>query len=99
MSEVALNQATSGKGVSLRARATAFVVAAVTAVTVPSVAFASVPPVEVPADPTGGQLAASQDWIQTFVLTYGVPVLFGLTLLGIGIKIGRRWMRKAGGSV
>jgi hypothetical protein len=53
----------------------------------------------IPADPTGGYMGTAQTYVQSWVLTVGVPVLFGLTLLGIGLRLARRWMRKAGGAV
>lgn len=74
------------------------VVMAVCGLLVPGFASASTPPVTVPADPTGGQLSGSQGFLQTYVLTYAVPVLFGLALLGIGVRVGLRYMRRGGGS-
>lgn len=55
--------------------------------------------VTIPADPTGGYMEDAQASVQTWALTVGVPALFGLTLVGILIRMGRRWMRKAGSSV
>jgi len=75
----------------------ATVIVPVSSVVLPGIASAA--PATIPADPTGGYMADSQDFVQTWVLTYGVPVLFGLTLLGIGIKLARRWMKRAGGAV
>lgn len=63
-------------------------------------AFASaVQVVTVPADPTGGQMDTMQTGVQGWVLTYGVPVLFGLTLLGILIRTGTKWVKRAARSV
>lgn len=61
--------------------------------------YAAAAPPTIPADPTGGALADVQTGVQTWVLTYGVPVLFGLILLGILIRLGMRWARKAGSKV
>lgn len=60
-------------------------------------AFAA--PRTIPADPTGGQMAIVQDKTQTWVLTYGVPVLFGLLILGILIRLGVKWARRAGSKI
>lgn len=65
-------------------------------------AFAAPPTttgVTIPDDPTGGYMGAAQTKIQTWALTIGVPVLLGLTLVGVLIKMGRRWLKRAGGSV
>lgn len=56
-------------------------------------------PVTVPLDPTGGQMDIVQGGVQTWVLTYGIPVLFGLTLLGVLIRLGLKWFRKAAKAV
>jgi len=60
-----------------------------------SVAFAST----VPADPTDGQLQVVQDGVITFVVDYGAPALFALTLLGILVRLALKWMKRAGRAV
>lgn len=60
---------------------------------------ASAAPPTLPADPTGGAMGDVQTSVQTWVLTYGAPVLFGLVALGILISVGRRWAKRAGSSV
>lgn len=56
-------------------------------------------PPTLPADPTGGALDDAGTTVQTWVLTYAVPVIFALTLLGIMVRLGRKWLRRAGGAV
>ena len=69
-------------------------------VLVPAAAFASSPAViTVPADPTAGQMDTMQTSVQSWVLTYGVPVLFGLILLGILIRLATKWVKRAARSV
>lgn len=60
-----------------------------------SYAFAST----VPADPTDGALVDVQNRVITWVVTYGVPTLFALIILGILIRLGVKWAKKAGRSV
>lgn len=55
--------------------------------------------VTVPADPSGGQMATMQSSVQSWVITYGAPVLFGLVLLGVLIRLGVKWARKAASAV
>lgn len=55
--------------------------------------------VTIPADPTGGAMGDVQSGVQTWTLTYGLPALFGLILLGILIRLGIRWTKRAGRSV
>jgi hypothetical protein len=52
-----------------------------------------------PADPTGGAMATAETSIQTWVLTYGVPVLVTLTVLGILIRLALKWIKRAGSRV
>jgi len=58
-------------------------------------AFAST----VPADPTAGALTDVQNSVITWVVDYGVPTLFALIILGILIRLGIKWAKKAGRSV
>lgn len=50
----------------------------------------------IPADPTGGAMTDVQDNTVTWILTYGVPVVFAMILVGVLIKLGIRWAKKAG---
>lgn len=81
-----------------KASVRAYVVAlsAAAAVLVPGVAFADV---TVPADPLDGAMGDTQASIQTWVVTYAVPVLVGLTVLGLLIRLGLKMLRRAGGRV
>lgn len=56
-------------------------------------------PPTLPADPTGGAMGDVQSNVQTWVLTYGAPVLFALIALGILIRLGTKWAKRAGKSV
>lgn len=60
---------------------------------------ASAAPPTIPADPTGGAMADVQTNVQTWVLTYGVPALFALIIVGILIRLAVRWTKRAGRSV
>lgn len=60
---------------------------------------ASAAPPTLPADPTGGAMGDMQTEVQDWVLTYGAPVLFGLIILGILIRIGTKWTKRAGKAV
>lgn len=65
------------------------------AVAVPSgFAFATLP-----ADPTAGALADIETNVQSWVITYGVPVVFTLLTLGILIRLGMKWAKRAGSKV
>jgi len=90
-----MNEASAtSKGVRCRrhaAKAAAF--GAVVSLVAPAAAHADV---TVPADPTGGALGDTQSSVQTWVVTYGVPVVFGLMLLGILIRLAVKWAKKAG---
>lgn len=92
MNELDTNSAVARRSAVLRLS----VVLATTlgALTIPGFAFATLP-----ADPTGGAMASAETSIQTWVLTYGVPVLFTLTLLGILIRVGIKWVRRAGSKI
>lgn len=56
-------------------------------------------PATLPADPTGGALADLQGSVQTWTVTYGVPVVFGLLALGIMIRVAIKYARRAGSKV
>lgn len=63
-------------------------------------AFAAAPrDISIPADPTGGAYDDMSGKLVTWVTTYGVPTLFGLALLGILIRLGYRWMKRAAKAV
>jgi hypothetical protein len=49
-----------------------------------------------PADPTGGAMLEAETSIQSWVLDYGVPVVVTLTVLGILIRLGMKWLLRAG---
>ena len=55
--------------------------------------------VTVPADPLAGAMGNAQGSIQTWVTSYGVPVLVGLTLFGILLRLGVKWLKRVGRSV
>lgn len=63
------------------------------------VSGAGATPPTLPADPTGGAMGDVQTNVQTWVLTYGAPVLFALIALGILIRLGTKWAKRAGKSV
>ena len=48
----------------------------------------------IPADPTDGAMSDIETSVQTWVITYGVPVLFTLLLLDVLIKLGLKWARR-----
>lgn len=84
----------------LRNTAIAVSVPVMSTLAVVGTSFAAAPSVvTVPVDPTGGQMDTVQGSVQTWVLTYGIPVLFGLTLLGVLIRLGVKWFRKAAKAV
>jgi len=58
-------------------------------------AFAAPRDITVPADPTGGAMDSSQSYIQTWVIDHAVPVLFGLLLLGVAIRLAVKYFRRA----
>lgn len=60
-------------------------------------AFAA--PQTIPADPTGGAMGDVVGGVSEWVVDYGAPALFLLILLGILIRLGVRWMKRAGRSV
>ncbi len=60
---------------------------------VPAMAMAQV------TDPTGGALDTGVADISGFVTTYGAPAIFGLAAVGIGIRVGLKYFKRAAGSV
>jgi hypothetical protein len=78
---------------------TALTIAMVTLTGFAGAAFAAPAVVTVPLDPTGGAMDTAQSAIQTWVTTIGIPVLFGLLLLGVLIRLGTKWFRKAAKAV
>lgn len=44
-------------------------------------------------------MATSEASVQTWVITYGVPTVVTLTVLGVLIRLGLKWLRRAGKSV
>jgi len=56
-------------------------------------------PATLPTDPLGGAMATSEASVQTWVITYGVPTVVTLTVLGVLIRLGLKWLRRAGKSV
>lgn len=60
---------------------------------------ASAAPPTLPADPTAGAMGDLQGSVQTWVMTYGAPTLFALIFLGILIRLGVKWTKRAGKSV
>lgn len=89
---------TNSKLASRRISALRLSVALVTclgAIAVPSgFAFATLP-----ADPTAGAMADIETSVQTWVITYGIPVVFTLLTLGILVRLGMKWARRAGSKV
>lgn len=54
---------------------------------------------DVPADPTGGAMSETLDGVITWVTTYGVPALAVGILTGILIRLGFKWVRRAGRAI
>lgn len=52
-----------------------------------------------PADPTGGAGDTFITGLQTWVLTYGVPLIFGLLLLGTIIRVAVKYVKRGARSI
>lgn len=63
----------------------------------PTLAHAAPP--TLPEDPSGGQVDAAWGTLQGWALTIGAPVLFGLTVVGLGVRMLVKWLKRAGRSV
>lgn len=50
----------------------------------------------IPADPTMGQTTTAMDTIQDFALVQAAPMLFVITLLGVLVGVGLRYVKRAG---
>lgn len=53
----------------------------------------------VPADPTAGGAQALLSGVGTWIVTYGAPMIVGLVLLGLLVRVFIKMARKAGGVV
>ena len=80
-------------------RRAAAVMAAIVGVslTVGTSAFAVDP--TLPADPSGGAYSSAWGTFQTWAISIGVPALFGLTVLGVGIRMLLKWTKRAGRAI
>lgn len=58
------------------------------------VASAAAAPPTLPADPLAGGMGDAQGAAQTWVITYGVPVVVALVILGGLIRLGIKWLRR-----
>lgn len=99
------NENTPGKGRGLSARI-ASVFAALSVMLGLGVAFAgpasaAVPSVDptLPADPSGGAVGSTWTAIQGWVLGSGAAMLFGLTGLGILIRLALKYMKRGARAV
>lgn len=73
-----------------RKAAVAMGVTIVSLLTMGTAAFATSP-----LDGVTSQVTSSQDTFTTFVVGTGVPVLFSLLILGVGIRLGVKYLRRA----
>lgn len=84
---------------TLRGRIAA-AVAVFTAAMVGGLAFASggasAAPPTLPADPLGGAMGDTSDDIITWVTTYAVPAIIVVTVFGIIIRLGMKYLRRLG---
>lgn len=58
------------------------------------VGSAAAAPPTLPADPLAGGMGDAQGAAQTWVITYGVPVVVALVILGGLIRLGLKWLRR-----
>lgn len=58
------------------------------------VASAAAAPPTLPADPLAGGMGDAQGAAQTWVITYGVPVVVALVILGGLIRLGLKWLKR-----
>lgn len=77
----------------------AAVLASVAFFVVGSAVSASAAPMTPPADPTGGAASDFLDSLTGWVTTYGVPLVFGLLLLGVSIAVGIKYAKRGAKSV
>lgn len=79
---------------------------AVVAATIAGIAFVGAPASAggptlppMPADPTGGAMSDTVDNTMTWVTTYGIPALALAIGFGILVRLGFKWLRRAGRAI
>ena len=81
------------KNIARRAATVSTAIAAVTFLPIASATFAVNP--TLPVDPSGGAYGDAWGTFQTWALA-AIPALFGLTVLGLGIRMLLKWTKRAG---